>query len=183
MQSSMADGAPLPSGARRELSRLQQPLTSRAFVSNRGHKAKATISAELTSPDSPNLVALSSSREGEASLSQGFLRANNPWPCRSGQRAMPRGPCCDRSRLLVHTAPAPRSMGKGGTYFCCSAPCVCSKEQNLHPKKGNNSPAQQRNVPGCGWPSRHADDARGSRWGGELMRRVTRSGSHTSAKR
>lgn len=92
VQSSMADGAPLPSGAHQELSRVQQPLTSRAFVSNRCPKAKATVSAELTSPASPNLVALSSSREGEASLSQGFLRVNNPWPCHGGWRAMPQGP-------------------------------------------------------------------------------------------
>ena len=72
--------------------------------------------------------------------------------------------------------------GKGG-LFCCSAPCVCPKEQNLHPKKGNGSPAQQCDVPGCGRPSRRAHNAHRSHWGDKPMLRVTRSGSHGSAKR
>lgn len=131
------------------------------------------ISAEFTSSGSPTLVAFSSPGKGEASLSQGLVSTNNPWPCSSSWQARPRGPRCDRSWLLVHTAPVPGSMGKGGDYFCCSAWCVCPKEQNPHPKKGNTAQHSRRTLPGCRQLSQHAHNAHAALGVVQLMLRVT----------
>lgn len=115
----------------------RRPLTSGAFINNCCHKVRATISVELISPGSPSLVALSSSSKGEASLSQRFLSTNNPRPCRGGWQAMPRGPRCDRSWLRVHTALAPRSMGKrvGGGIIFVVLPRVFVRKNKTHVRR------------------------------------------------
>lgn len=156
--------------------RSQPASYLRAFICKYCNHTKSVISAGFTGPSSPNLASFIPSWQRRRASFPGISQLTKIAPC--GQR-------CDCSWLLVHTAPAPGSTGRGGIFVVVQPRVFVRKNKTRIRRRETNGSRVCR----CQDAAVPAHNARGS-WCSHSSPRFsslaasrgqgTRSGSHHS---